>query len=129
MKLGLIIVAATLTAVAGSAIAADVDLSKLPPAAEKKGLTYEKDIQPILKASCFGCHGPQGRARGGLRLDSLEGALKGGTDGKFIIPGDGTKSQIVLAVSRLDPEKAMPPTPRRGRGPRGGPGGPGATNA
>lgn len=126
MKLGLLIVAAALTTVAGSALAADVDLSKLPPASDKKGLTYEKDIQPLFKASCYNCHGPTGRASGGLRLDTLEAALKGTTDGKIITPGDGKKSTLLVSVARLDPQTAMPRAPRRGRGPRGGPGG---TNA
>src|SRR6266700_152486 len=63
MKRGLALAALGFVGIAGLAIAADVDLSKLPPASSKKDLTYEKDIQPILKASCFNCHGPTGRAR------------------------------------------------------------------
>jgi hypothetical protein len=59
-----------------------------------------------------------------LRLDSLEGALQGSKDGKVIVPGQSTKSPLIIAVARLDPEKAMPPTKRPGGGP-GGPGGPG----
>jgi len=54
-----------------------------------------------------------------LRLDSLEGVLKGSKDGKVIVPGQSTKSQLVIAVARLDEESAMPPKPKRGR-PRGG---------
>jgi hypothetical protein len=57
-------------------------------------------------------------------LDSLEAALKGGEDGKVINPGDSKNSLIVLAVSQLDPEKAMPPKQRGGGGPGGRPGGP-----
>ena len=101
----------------GTASAAEVDLSKLPPAATKKGVTFEHDIQPLIKATCINCHGAE-RPKAGLRLDSLEGALKGSKDGKVIIPGNSAKSQLVIAVARLDPETAMPPI-RRGRGPRG----------
>jgi hypothetical protein len=82
-------------------------------------VTYAKDIKPLLEASCFRCHGER-QHKGGLRLDSLEAALKGGEDGKVINPGDSKNSLIVLAVSQLDPEKAMPPKPRGG----GRPGGP-----
>src|SRR5258708_27309976 len=107
-----------------SVAAAGPDLSKLPPAAKQKGVTYAKDIRPIFEASCFRCHGEQ-RQKGGLRLDSLEAALKGSEDGKVIESGHSTKSQLVIAVSRLDEEKAMPPVFKPGgRGP-GGPGGPG----
>ena len=117
------------TGIAGlPALAADVDLSKLPPPADKKGVTYATDIQPIFKGTCFGCHGPE-RHRGGLRLDSLEAVLKGSDDGKVIVPGKSEKSDLVIAVARLDPEKAMPPMRGPGRGP-GGFGGPrGGTNS
>jgi hypothetical protein len=104
-----------------SASAAEVDLSKLPPAANKQGVTYEKDIRPLFEASCFNCHSPsRPRPAGGLRLDTLELALKGGRDGKVITPGDSAKSPLVIAVSRLDPKTAMPPPPRQ-RGPGGPP--------
>lgn len=109
-----------------TALWADIDVSKLPAPARKDGVTYEKDVRPIFESSCFGCHGPE-RQKGGLRLDSLEAALKGGEDGKVIVPKDSAKSQLVHAVSQLDPDMAMPPKRGPGgpgRGP-GGPGGPG----
>src|SRR5437879_5076008 len=85
-----------------------LDLSKLPPAASRTGLTYAKDIRPLFEASCFRCHGEQ-RPKGGLRLDSLEAVLKGGEDGKVVAPGDGKKSLLVAAAAQIDPEIAMPP--------------------
>ncbi len=101
---------------------AEIDLSKLPPPAKKTGLTYEQDIKPVLESSCFRCHGAE-QSKAGLRLDSLETALKGSKDGKVIIPGSSEKSPLVIAVARLDPEKAMPPTRRPGQfgRPGGGP--------
>jgi hypothetical protein len=106
--------------------AAQVDISKLPPAAAKEGVTYAKDIRPIFEASCFRCHGEQ-RPKNGLRLDTLEGVLKGSKDGQVITAGKSAESQLVIAVARLDEKKAMPPKPRAGRG-GGGPGGPGNPN-
>ncbi len=111
-----------LVCLAWPALAADVDLSKLPPASDRQGVTYAKDIRPIFQTTCFGCHGEE-RQKAHLRLDSLEAALKGSEDGKVILPGNSKESPIVVAVARLDEEKAMPPKPRAGRGP-GGPGGP-----
>lgn len=124
-------------ALALPAFGADVDLSKLPPASTKKGLTYAKDIKPILETACFKCHGEE-KQKGGIRLDSLEAVLKGGEDGKIVVAGKGKESSLVIAVSGLDPEKAMPPKRKGGPGgPRpagpppgagpggGGPGGPG----
>lgn len=110
---------------------AEVDVSKLPPAAKQKDVTYAKDIKPLLEASCFRCHGERDK-KGGLRLDSLEAVLQGGKNGKVVESGHSEKSQLVISVSQLDPETAMPPKRGgRGRGP-GRPGGPNAargTNA
>ncbi|MBI3878230.1 MAG: hypothetical protein HY300_20095 [Verrucomicrobia bacterium] len=111
---------ASLFILGASAHAAAVDLTKLPPASDKKGLTYAKDIRPFFEASCLRCHGEE-RQRGGLRLDSLEAVLKGGEDGKILTPGDSKKSKIVIAVAQLDDEIAMPP--KRGGGGGKGPGG------
>ena len=36
-----------------------IDVSKLPPPTDKKGLTYAKDIRPLFEASCFRCHGEE----------------------------------------------------------------------
>jgi hypothetical protein len=116
-----LIIACLLTT--GSAIAADkfnidkLDLGKLPPAVEKKDLTYAKDIKPMLEASCLRCHGQQ-RPKGNLRLDNLEGVLQGGKDGKVVVPGDSKHSPLVIAAAQIDDKTAMPPK----RGP-GGPGG------
>src|SRR6266404_3329833 len=101
--------------VAVSPAPAAPDLSKLPPAAKQEGVTYSKDIAPLFEASCIRCHGGQ-KPKAGLRLDSLEGVLKGSKEGKVVIPGKSEKSDLVIAVARLDPETAMPPA-QRGRGP------------
>ena len=110
-----------------------IDVSKLPPPADKKGVTYAKDIRPIFEASCFRCHGEE-KQKGELRLDSLQAVLKGGEDGKVIVPGASKKSLLVIAAARIDDETAMPPKPKPGGpggnrpggpGGRGGPGGPG----
>jgi hypothetical protein len=108
---------------AGYPAFAEPDLSKLPPPADKQGVTYAKDIKPLFEASCFRCHTGD-RPKAGLRLDSLEGVLKGSKEGKVITPGKSKDSQLVVAVAQIDPESAMPPKRRGGRG-RGGPGGPG----
>ena len=104
-----------------------MDLSKLPPVASKSDLSFDKDIQPLLQNSCVRCHGSE-RPKGNLRLDSREALLKGGEDGKVIIPGDSKKSWLVIAAAQIDEGTAMPPKRRPGgpggRGP-GGPGGPG----
>ena len=111
----------------GSSAFAGPDLSKLPPPASRQGVTFAADIRPLFEASCIRCHGAD-KPKGGLRLDSLEGVLKGTKEGKILVPGNSEKSLLVVAVSRLDDKSAMPPKPRAGRG-RGGPGAPGGSPA
>lgn len=88
--------------------AADVDVSKLPPASAKKDLTFAKDIQPIFQKSCVKCHGPE-KQKGKLRLDTLEATMKGGESGDCITKGNSAKSTLVHTIARLDPDAAMPP--------------------
>ena len=114
-----------------------LDLSKLPPASDKTGVTYAKDIRPLFVASCLRCHGGQ-QQKGSLRLDRLESVLKGGEDGKVVVSGDSKHSLLVVAAAQLNNEIAMPPKhghaphgsgdrPGFGAGePRPGAGGPGA---
>ena len=86
-----------------------IDASKLPPAATKQGVTYAGDIKVIFEKSCVKCHG-QEKPKAKLRLDSLEGALKGGEDGKVIEPGNSAKSILVANVARIGEEDDwMPP--------------------
>lgn len=114
-------------ALAATAVRADdkwdiskIDVSKLPAPADKKALTYEKDIRPLFEGSCMRCHG-ENRPKANLRLDSLDGVLKGGKDGKVVVPGESKKSLLVIAAAQINDDTAMPP--KRGGG-RGGPGGP-----
>jgi len=113
-------------AASASTTRAEVDLSKLPAPAAQKGVTYEKDIRPLFEASCIRCHGAD-KPKAGLRLDKLEGVIQGSKDGKVVVAGKSKESVLVIAVSQLDEEKAMPPKFKPGRGgPGGGPGkGPG----
>jgi hypothetical protein len=86
-----------------------VDVSKIPPAATKSPVTYAADIKPILEKSCVKCHGAE-KPKARLRLDSLEGALKGGEDGKVIEPGKSTESILIHNVAHVgDPDDYMPP--------------------
>ena len=88
---------------------AAVDLSKIPPPSNKTGVTYAVDIKPIFDKSCIKCHGGE-KPKGKLRLDSLAGVLKGGEDGKVVLPGNGTGSMLVHNIAHAgDPDDYMPP--------------------
>ena len=45
---------------------------------------FVKEIQPILERTCLKCHGPE-KPKGGLRLDTNEGLLKGAKDRKSVV--------------------------------------------
>ena len=96
---------------------ADPDLSKLPPASTKTGITYATDIRPIFEVSCFRCHGEE-KQKANLRLDKLDQIPKGTGKGDVINPTDATKSVLLIAVSGLDPQNAMPPS-RKGQPSKG----------
>ena len=86
-----------------------VDLSKIPPASDKAGVTYATDIKPIFSNSCVRCHGAE-KPKARLRLDGLEAALKGGEDGKVILPGNSAGSMLIHCVAHVGkPDTFMPP--------------------
>lgn len=91
------------------------DSSKLPPPSAQTGLTFEKDIHPMFDPACVHCHGEQ-RPKGGLRLDTLAGVLKGSRDHQDVVPGHGDQSRLVFAVAEIDGKIYMPPKPRPPRG-------------
>ena len=106
-------VAGALVLTAGMATArADdgkLDVSKLPPAASQSGVTYEKDVKAIFDKSCVKCHSGA-KAKGKLHLDSLEGILKGGKDGKAVTPGKVAESPLLFAAAHVgDEDDFMPP--------------------
>ncbi len=87
----------------------NIDVSKLPPVSTQTGVTYATDIKPIFDRSCVKCHSGE-KPKGKLHLDSLEGALKGGSDGKVIEPGNSAASVLVHNIAHLgDEDDFMPP--------------------
>jgi cytochrome c len=93
------------------------DLTKLPPAATTPGVTFDKDITPILKASCLNCHGGAGRSSGGLNMTAKDLALKGGRKGKVVIPGHSDQSLVVLYPAGAITREDMPPLNAREKNP------------
>ncbi len=59
---------------------------------------FAKQIQPILRQTCIKCHGPE-KQKGKLRLDSKDGAMKGGKDGVVIVAGDADKSELYRRIT------------------------------
>lgn len=104
----------TLAAVLGLAGAAAAQMTPLPPASTKTGLTYAADIKPVLDANCVKCHSGE-KPKAHLRLDTLAGILKGNKWGPVLKAGEGTNSLIVKAVGHQlkDHDHWMPPMPNK----------------
>lgn len=97
-------------AAAHAADAAKIDVSKLPPAASKAGVTFTTDIKPIFDKSCVRCHGVE-KPKARLRLDSLDSVLKGGEHGKVVAAGKSAESKLVHGVAHLTHEDYFMPPP------------------
>ena len=97
----------------GVGFAADPDISKLPPPAAKKGVTYDKDIKAMVEKSCLQCHtGEKPKAK--YRMDTREDFIKGGDSGDpAVVPGKSEKSLVVLYAAGLVEDMEMPPTDKR----------------
>ncbi len=99
---------ATALLAAPSKMRPSLDTSTLPEAI-KRPVKYFGDVHPVLTEHCVSCHGPK-KQKGGLRLDSLEAALSGGsTYGPAIVPGRSAESPLILFMAHLEPDMEMPP--------------------
>lgn len=75
--------------------------------ADDEAQDYAADVYPVLKTYCIGCH-DESEANGELRLDSFSLMLKGGENGKAIVPGKPDESLLLKLVERKA-EPFMPP--------------------
>ena len=73
-------------------------------------IDFGRDVQPILREHCFGCHGPSQQMRG-LRLDQRRAAMPNrvGANGASIIPGNSAASPLYLKLTAPRQGLQMPP--------------------
>jgi hypothetical protein len=100
-----------IAALLGIAVLA-VPLSAQQPSPEE--LTFfESKIRPVLIQECYGCHSNQaGNVRGGLRLDTKELTLMGGSSGPAVVPGKLDESLLYAAITHdgleMPPKRMLP---------------------
>jgi ankyrin repeat protein len=68
---------------------------------------FAKDVQPVLRQNCYGCHGPA-QQMGGLRLDRKSSVFKPGM--RRVVPGSSENSFLYHRVSGSVYGLQMPPT-------------------
>ena len=75
------------------------------------GVSYSKDVQPILAKNCAECHSPggQGFVASGLDTTSYQALMKGGKFGPLVKPGDALTSALnILVEGRAHSSIRMP---------------------
>jgi ankyrin repeat protein len=77
-------------------------------AQEPAKVDFARDVQPLFQQHCVSCHGPSQQI-GGLRLDRRRDALRGGTLGAVIVPGNSDRSRIYGKLIGKDFGAPMPP--------------------
>lgn len=71
-------------------------------------IDFGRDVQPLLRQNCIGCHGPTVH-QSGFRLDRRADAMRGGTIA-VIGPGNSAGSRLYLRVLGSEYGPQMPPT-------------------
>jgi len=97
--------------VSSSTGAAPATVPKLTP---QQTDFFEKKIRPVLVKECYKCHSAEGgRIKGGLRVDTRDGLLKGGDSGPAIVPGNPDASPLIRAIRYRDRNLQMPPDDKK----------------
>jgi hypothetical protein len=93
----------------GTAATATAETGSQNGAAPRPGSlrSFVTDAGPVFRRHCVRCHNEDDNA-GGLRLDTYEGALRGGDRGPAVIPRNPAASLILQKVMHRD-RPYMPP--------------------
>ena len=68
---------------------------------------FARDVQPIFRQNCIGCHGPA-KQNNGLRVDRRSSVLKPGV--RRVVPGSSENSFLYHRLAGSDFGMQMPPT-------------------
>jgi len=66
-------------------------------------VSFQRDVWPIFKRHCVGCHSEQ-KTKGKLRLDDVAALMKGGKTGALFAAGKPDDSLLITQVSGEKPE-------------------------
>ena len=72
-------------------------------AANAEPVSFFREVRPILRTNCVGCHKP-GKLKGGLDLTSHAMLLKGGKSGDTLKPGHAEESELFTQLVGAEPE-------------------------
>lgn len=83
-----------------------ITLLAAPLLSAQEKISYDDHILPLFEQTCLNCHNPD-KTKGGLDLSTFAGAMKGGSSGKIVEPGDVSSTLINLVKQTAEPK--MPP--------------------
>ena len=88
-----------------------IGLSGRPAAQSSDRIDFARDVQPLLRANCYGCHSAS-LASGNFRLDRRRDSMPNrvGANGARIVPGNSEVSRLYQRVSGSQGGLQMPPT-------------------
>jgi ankyrin repeat protein len=71
-------------------------------------IVFTRDVKPILRKKCYGCHGPE-QQMASFRLDQKERAMIAGQGEPAIVPGNSEQSMMYRRISgqRLGPQMPL----------------------
>jgi hypothetical protein len=95
-----------LIVVAGIALAS-TGIPQQKPASPPAAPSYQKDIVPILRTACIGCHGNT-QPSAGFSVASYEDLFKSGKKGPQLVAGKAAQSRLVRMVLGTE-QPRMPP--------------------
>ncbi len=92
-----------------AAIASPTSTTSGPPAVVwDQPVDFRRDVYPLLKSRCFGCH--QGTSSdSGYRLDVYNELLGYSTGEPAVVPGRSSASRLIELVATTSPDERMPP--------------------
>lgn len=74
------------------------------------GVSFSRDVLPILSENCLSCHGPdESHRKADLRLDTREGAVLSTGGAAAVVPGKPDVSELVKRIITEDADELMPP--------------------
>ncbi|MFN0105653.1 MAG: LpqB family beta-propeller domain-containing protein [Bryobacteraceae bacterium] len=62
--------------------------------------SFENDLQPIFRQHCYGCHAANVKM-GSLDVQTHEGIMRGGNQGKIVVPGKAAESRLYLTLTGM----------------------------
>jgi hypothetical protein len=74
---------------------------------------FDQKVKPLLVHHCYDCHSAKSKElKGNLKLDSLDGIMKGGANGPAVVAGDVENSFLLRAIRYQEADYQMPPSGR-----------------